>query len=94
MERGYTSVRPEYRGLGVGTRLLEGETALAREKGVPVYSILGVENIGAQAMAKRNGSRLVCEYHSEKAGKDLGLWLPDWVMGLVKGPAKETPGGR
>ncbi len=30
VERGYTSVRPEYRGLGIGTRLLEGLTQMGR----------------------------------------------------------------
>ncbi len=80
VERGYTSVRPEYRGLGIGTRLLELETAGARREGVPVYSIISRDNPGAEEMARRNRTSRVASFYSEIKGKELGLWMPAWVL--------------
>lgn len=75
VERGYTSVRPEYRSLGIGTRLLEGLTARAADVGI--YSIIDEKNIAAQKIAIHNNTRKIAQYFSEKANKDLGVWMPD-----------------
>ncbi len=88
-ERGYTSVRPEYRGLGIGTKLLEGETALARQWGLPVYSILDAQNRGAQEMARRNRTRVVARFRNQETGKELAIWMPQWVLELPGAPQAE-----
>ncbi len=75
VERGYTSVRPEYRSLGIGTRLLEGLTA--RAKDVMVYAIIDEKNIAAQKMAIHNNTRKIAAYFSEKVQKTMGVWMPD-----------------
>ncbi len=75
LERGYTSVRPEYRGLGVGTRLLEGLTARAGDR--PIYSLIREDDPATQTIARRNRTVKVVTFHSELAGKALGLWMPE-----------------
>ncbi len=46
VERGYTSVRPEYRSLGVGRRLLEGLTACAGQ--YKVFAVIDESNLATQ----------------------------------------------
>ncbi|MEE4114403.1 MAG: GNAT family N-acetyltransferase, partial [Desulfobacteraceae bacterium] len=60
VERGYTSVRPEYRGLGIGTRLLEGLTQ--RAGGRKIFSVIGEDNLATQIIARRNRSKKVATY--------------------------------
>ncbi|MGA6925294.1 MAG: GNAT family N-acetyltransferase [Desulfosarcina sp.] len=78
VERGYTSVRPEYRGLGIGTRLLEGLTARAGDR--KIFSVIAEDNIATQIIAERNRTRKVAAYYSEKAGKFVGIWMPAWMI--------------
>ena len=78
VERGYTSVRPEYRGLGIGTRLLEGLTARAGQR--KIFSVIGEENVATQIIARRNRSKKVATYFSDKAGKSVGIWMPEWMI--------------
>ncbi len=78
VERGYTSVRPEYRGLGIGTRLLEGLTARAGAR--RIFSVIGEDNTATQIIARRNRTRKVATYFSAKAGKPVGIWMPEWMI--------------
>jgi len=78
LERGYTSVRPEYRGLGVGTRLLEGLTARAGER--RIFSIIAEDNVATQKIAIRNRTRKVATVYSEAMKKEIGFWMPEWMI--------------
>lgn len=78
VERGYTSVRPEYRGLGIGTRLLEGLTARAGKR--KIFSVIAEDNEATKIIARRNRTRQVASYYSEKAGKPVGIWMPEWMI--------------
>ena len=78
VERGYTSVRPEYRGLGIGTRLLEGLTQRAGDR--KIFSVIAEDNAATKIIAIRNRSRKVATYYSEKAGKPVGIWMPEWMI--------------
>lgn len=81
LERGYTSVRPEYRGMGIGTRLLKGLTARVGAK--KLFSVIGADNKGAQKMALRNNTKLVTTFYSQRAGKELGVWIPAHMLDSV-----------
>ncbi|MFO7911356.1 MAG: hypothetical protein R6V15_04265, partial [Desulfotignum sp.] len=74
VERGYTSVRPEYRALGVGRKLLEGLTGRAGK--YRVFSIIDEDNLATQKIALQNNTRKITTYFSEKAGKHMGIWMP------------------
>ena len=78
VERGYTSVRPEYRGLGIGTRLLEGLTERAGDR--KVFSVIAEDNEATKIIARRNRTRQVARYYSDKAGKPVGVWMPEWMI--------------
>ncbi|MFH1102772.1 MAG: GNAT family N-acetyltransferase [Pseudomonadota bacterium] len=78
LERGYTSVRPEYRGMGIGTRLLEGLTARVGDK--KLYSIISEDNLATQKMAIRNHTQKVAAFYSHKTGKEVGVWVPSWML--------------
>jgi GNAT superfamily N-acetyltransferase len=78
VERGYTSVRPEYRGLGIGTKLLDGLTRRAGDR--KIFSVIAEENEATKVIAKRNRTRQVATYFSAKAGKPVGIWMPEWMI--------------
>jgi GNAT superfamily N-acetyltransferase len=84
VERGYTSVRPEYRSFGVGRRLLEGLTARA---GVyKVFAIIDEDNLATQKIARWNNTRKITTYFSEKTHKQMGIWMP----AHIRPPEKEN----
>jgi len=78
VERGYTSVRPEYRSMGVGAKLLEGLTQ--RAKDYKVFSIISEENLATQKIALRNNTKKVLTYFSEKLNKEMGVWMPEEMI--------------
>ncbi|MBC2712403.1 MAG: GNAT family N-acetyltransferase [Desulfosarcina sp.] len=78
VERGYTSVRPEYRGLGIGTKLLDGLTQRAGDR--KIFSVIAENNEATKTIAIRNRTRKVATYLSEKAGKPVGIWMPEWMI--------------
>ena len=78
LERGYTSVKPEYRGMGIGSRLLAGLTARIGDR--KLYSVIGEENIGGQKIAINNNTKKMAVYESAKTGKKLGIWIPERML--------------
>ena len=75
LERGYTSVRPEYRGSGIGTRLLAGLTK--RTEGKKLYSIITEDNLATQKIAARNRTRKLTTFFSDTIGKEVGVWVKE-----------------
>lgn len=78
LERGYSSVRPEYRGKGIASNMLAGLTARVGKR--RLYSIVGEDNIGGQKIALNNNTRKVAVYRSPKSGKMMGIWIPEWMI--------------
>jgi hypothetical protein len=85
LERGYTSVRPEYRGMKVATRLLKELTSRAGDR--KLFSLIDEDNIGAQKIALRNRTCKVSTFISRKTGKQTGLWMPQATTRGIGGPA-------
>lgn len=90
LERGYTSVRPEYRGLGVGAKLLEGLTQRAGD--YKIFSVIAEGHTATQKMAIRNRTRRVATFFSERTQKRIGIWIPEWMLpeGLELPPQPEV----
>ncbi len=78
LERGYTSVKPEYRGLGIGARLLEGLTSRASRW--RIFSVIAEDNEATKKIALRNKTRKVAVFFSRRAGKQVGVWIPEWML--------------
>lgn len=78
VERGYTSVRPEYRAMGIGAKLLEGLTRRATD--VKVFSLISEDNLATQKIAIRNRTRKIAVYFSDKLGKEMGVWMPEEMI--------------
>ncbi len=78
LERGYTSVMPAYQGLGIGTKLLEGLTSRAVDR--KIFSIISEDNVATKKIAIRNRTRQVASYYSEKMNKQVGIWMPEWMI--------------
>jgi len=78
LERGYTSVLPEFRGRGLGSTLLAGLTARIGDR--KLYSVIGQDNIGGQKMARNNNTKQVAVYTSSITGKEVGIWIPEWMI--------------
>lgn len=83
LERGYTSVRPEYRGMGIGTKLLEGLTERIGDR--KLFSIIAEDNIATKKMALRNKTKKVAQFYSDRAGKEIGVWIPEWMIENTSG---------
>jgi len=83
LERGYTSVRPEYRGMGIGTKLLEGLTERIGNR--KLFSIIAEDNIATKKMALRNRTKKVAQFYSDRAGKEIGVWIPEWMIEKTSG---------
>ena len=84
LERGYTSVRPEYRGMGIGTKILEGLTARVGDR--KLFSVIGEDNLATQKMALRNRTKKVAAFYSERSHKEIGIWIPEWMIEEPKQP--------
>ncbi len=78
VERGYTSVRPEYRALGVGAKLLAGLTKRADDR--KVFSIISEDNEATRKIALKNKTRKIVTYYSDKLGKYAGIWMPEHMI--------------
>ena len=78
VERGYTSVRPEYRALGVGAKLLAGLTKRAGDR--KVFSIISEDNEATKKIAVKNKTRKIVTYYSDKLGKHAGIWMPEHMI--------------
>jgi GNAT superfamily N-acetyltransferase len=72
LERGYTYVRPEYRGLGVGDRLLKG--LVEGSPGKKIYVTIRMDNIPPIQLTLRNNMHLAATYVNERTGHEIGVF--------------------
>lgn len=78
LERGYASVRPEYRGLGVGAKLMKELTRRGGEH--KIFAVIAESNIATQKMAIRNRNLRVATFFSQRAKKDMSVWIPEQML--------------
>ena len=72
LERGYTHVRPEFRGLGVGDRLLKGLVSGSQKK--KIYVTIRMDNFPAIQLSLRNNMHLAATYLNERSGHEIGVF--------------------
>lgn len=75
LERGYGSVRPEYRGTGIGDRLIKG--LVSRAPGEKLYVLIRMDNPAPVRLAIKNDTRLAATYHNEQTGHEIGVFVKD-----------------
>lgn len=73
VERGYSFVRPEYRGLGIGDRMLKG--LVKRTPDTPVYVTIRLDNLPAIRLTEKNQMKLVASYLNERTGHEVGIFI-------------------
>jgi len=42
--------------------------------------VIAEDNAATQTIAIRNRTRKVATYYSRKAGKPVGIWMPEWMI--------------
>ena len=72
LERGYTYVRPEYRGLGVGDRLLKG--LVEGSPGRKIYVTIRMDNLPPIQLTLRNNMHLAATYINQRTGHEIGVF--------------------
>jgi len=72
LERGYTYVRPEFRGLGVGDRLLKG--LVSGSPGKKIYVTIRMDNFPPIQLTLRNNMNLAATYVNERTGHEIGVF--------------------
>ena len=72
LERGYTAVSPEYRGLGVGGRLIRG--LIEKSDNKKVYVTIRMDNIPPLKMTYKEGMVLAGKFINERTDHELGVY--------------------
>jgi len=72
LERGYTYLRPEYRGRGIADRILKA--LMQGSPGRSIYITIRMDNKDAIALGLRNGMKLAARFINERTGHEIGLF--------------------
>ncbi|RJR25133.1 MAG: radical SAM protein [Desulfobacteraceae bacterium] len=72
LERGYTFLRPEYRGIGIADRILKG--LVVRSPGEKIYVTIRTDNQEAISLGLRNGMRLAAIFHNDRTNHEVGVF--------------------
>ncbi len=72
LERGYTYLRPEYRGRGIADRILKALVKGSANKSI--YITIRMDNAEAIALGLRNGMRLAARFLNERTGHEIGVF--------------------
>ncbi len=72
LERGYTAVRPEYRDLGIGGRLIRGLIEKSGNK--KIYVTIRMDNISPLKMTYKEGMVLAATFVNERTDHELGVF--------------------
>ena len=72
LERGYTAVRPEYRGLGIGGRLIRG--LIEKSENKKVYVTIRMDNSPPLKMTYKEGMILAATFVNARTDHELGVF--------------------
>jgi GNAT superfamily N-acetyltransferase len=72
LERGYTAVKAEYRGSGIGGKLIRG--LIERSSGKRVYVTIRMENVPPLKMTCKERMVLAARFMNERTGHELGVF--------------------
>ena len=72
IERGYTSVVPGYRELGIADILIKG--LIERSRGHRIYVTIRVDNIPALKLTYKNGMTLAATFIDQKTSREIGVF--------------------
>jgi len=73
LERGYTAVDPEFRGMGIGGRVIQG--LIERSKGKKIYVTIDMNNPWPLKMTRRVGMVLAARFINDRTGHELGVFI-------------------
>ncbi len=73
LERGYSAILDEYRGKGIGDKLLKG--LVARAPGEKIYVTIRTDNEAAIGLTKKNKMRLAGKYVNQRTGHEIGIFV-------------------
>lgn len=73
IERGYSYVRPEYRGLGIGDKMLKG--LVERTPHSPIYVTIRLDNISALRLTEKNAMKMVATFTNERTDHLIGIFV-------------------
>ena len=83
LERGYTAVKEEFRGRGIGGELIRG--LIERSEGRKIYVTIRMDNPFPLKMTYREGMFLAATFINDRTGHELGVFTNVPVV-----PAKPT----
>ena len=72
LERGYTSVEPEFRNSDVAHKLIKG--LIDRSRGQKIYVTIRMDNTFALALTYKNNMVLAAEFINERTGHTIGVF--------------------
>lgn len=75
LERGYISVRPEYRNTGVADHLIV--ELRKRWQGRNVFLVVAADHQTGREITRRNGSRCLLSYFNQEKQREFEIWTPE-----------------
>jgi GNAT superfamily N-acetyltransferase len=73
LERGYTSVRPGFRGQNIADRLIKG--LIERSEGQKTYVTISMDNLPALKLTRKNGMIFAAQYLNVRTGHEVGVFV-------------------
>ncbi len=73
LERGYTSVHPEFRDQDIADALIKG--LIEKSKGRKIYATIRMDNISPLMLTYKNNMILAAQFINERTGRQIGLFM-------------------
>ena len=87
LERGYTAVDPEFQGMGIGGKVIQG--LIERSEGQEIYVTIDMDNPWPLRMTHRVGMGFAARFINDRTGHELGVFTNVTPCRNVLNPAKD-----